>query len=235
MSRKILFVVSALLLSTVLVGASLVWARAQEGVSPEDCQVVKVVLEPIQPGETSSQVVETDCADEPAETVFLEPLQPDELIPPTIEDEGDLVNGIVHGPSTESGYRCVIFLEPIQPGQRFSEASEPVCSRGSIESVHGVSLSSSFLITRFYDNTNYGTLLVEYFGSSACSSTVSYGVASLPSNLNNKFASGRAYSNCDHINVYDFSSYGDPSYACGANCSSFFALNDEVSSWTSSD
>lgn len=126
--------------------------------------------------------------------------------------------------------RCVIFLEPIQPGESSSKASTPVCSTGKVDSVNGYSLATSYLIVRFYDNTNYNTLLVEYYGGSACSPSISYGVESLPSNLNNKFASGMSYSNCNYIWVYDFSGYGGPSWTC-AGCSTFYALNDHVTSW----
>lgn len=175
------------------------------------------------------------------QVVVLEPIHQGEegwavdWVEPSAVNQGDAVNGIVRGPSGETDYRCVVLLEPIQPGEQFSKASEPVCSRGAIDSINGVSLDSSYLIARFYDRTNYTTLLVEYYGSSACSPTISYGIPDLPDNLDNKFASGRAYSNCDHIYVYDFNNYGGPSYSCGANCSSFYALNDEVSSWRTTD
>lgn len=223
MLRKVLFVIGALLLVGVLVGAGLSRgvARAQGGT---------IVLEP--------WAVELDSGDENFETVVLEPIQPgDEGW--TVESEpvaqGEAVNGIVRGPSNETGYRCVVLLEPVRPGEQFSKASEPVCSDGRVDTVNGVSLDSSYLIAKFYDRTNYTTLLVEYYGSSACSPTISYGVPDLPDNLDNRFASGQAYSNCDHIYVYDFNNSSGPSYSCGANCPSFYALNGEVSSWRTTD
>ena len=150
-------------------------------------------------------------------------------------DQGDAVNGIVRGPSGETEYRCVVLLEPIQPGEQFSKASEPVCSRGAIDSINGVSLDSSYLIAKFYDYTNYGNLLVEYYGASPCSPAASYGIPDLPDNLDDKFASGKVYSDCDNLYVYDFDHYQGPSYHCGPNCWSFHALNDEVSSWRTTD
>ena len=180
----------------------------------------------------------SDCAEYPC-VVFLEPIRPGEkgwaVEPSESGDQGDAVNGIVRGPSGETEYRCVVLLEPIQPGEQFSRASEPVCSRGAIDSINGVSLDSIYLITKFYDETNYTNLLVEYYGASPCSPTVSYGVPDLPDNLDNKFASGHAYSNCDHTTVHDRNGYRDPSYACGANCPTFYALNDHVSSWEATD
>lgn len=223
MLRKVLFVIGALLLVGVLVGAGLSRGvtRAQGGT---------IVLEP--------WAVELDSGDENFETVVLEPIQPGDegwTVEPEPVAQGEAVNGIVRGPSNETGYRCVVLLEPVRPGEQFSKASEPVCSDGRVDTVNGVSLDSSYLIAKFYDRTNYTTLLVEYYGSSACSPTISYGVPDLPDNLDNRFASGHAYSNCDHIYVYDFNNYSGPSYSCGANCPSFYALNDEVSSWRTTD
>ncbi len=209
MLKKVLFVIDALLLVGVLMGACVSRGMAQ-----------------------------TDSSDEAFETVVLEPIRPGDEgwhVEPEPVDQGEAVNGIVRGPSDEAAYRCVVLLEPVQLGEQFSKASEPVCSDGRIDAVNGVSLDSSYLIAKFYDRTNYTTLLVEYYGSSACSPTTSYGVPDLPDNLDNRFASGRAYSNCDHIYVYDFNNYSGPSYSCGANCPSFYALNDEVSSWRTTD
>lgn len=207
MLGKVLFVIGALLLAGVLVGAGV-------------------------------RVIQADSAAEAFETVLLDPIRPGDdgwSVEPEPIDQGEEVNGIVAGPSNERVYRCVVLLEPIRPGEQSSKASEPVCSDGPINTVNGVSLDSSYLIAKFYDWTNYGILLVEYYGSSACSPTTSYGVPDLPDNLDNRFASGQAYSNCDHIYVYDFNNYSGPSYPCGANCSSFYALNDEVSSWQVTD
>lgn len=173
------------------------------------------------------------------EQVFLEPIRPGEkgwtVEPDPFEDQGEAVNGFVKGSSGEAAYRCVVYLKPIKPGESASEASGPVCASGTIDAVGGFSIDSSYLITKFYDRTNYRSLLIEYYGSSPCSSGIEYGVTDLPDNLDNKFASGKAYSDCDHIGVYDFNDYSGPSYSCGANCSSFYALNDEVSSWTAGD
>ena len=249
MLRKVLFVVGVLLLAGGLLGGGLNRISAQAtGSNPtsagteETCPsgyVSVALIEPIQPKEQSSKVLEQDCQpiDDAFEEIVLDPIRPGEegwVVRPSVP-EGDLVNGIVTGPSGETEYRCVVLLEPVQPGEEFSRASEPICSRGVIDAINGFSLDSSYLIAKFYDRTNYANLLVEYYGPVACSSTVSYGVSDLPDNLDNKFASGQAYSNCDCIYVYDFNSYSGPSYSCGANCPSFYALNDEVSSWRTTD
>lgn len=146
-------------------------------------------------------------------------------------DQGERVNGIIQGPSEETSQRCLFFLEPIQLGETSSKISHKVCTSGPVDSIDGIQLDSSYLIAKFYNWTGYLWLLAEYYRSSACSPTISYGVVDLPDSLDNKFVSGKAYSDCDHIQVYDFNNYSGPSYSCGASCSSFYALNDHVSSW----
>jgi len=163
--------------------------------------------------------------------VYLEPIHPDEFEIEQVIDQGERVNGIIHGPSNETDHRCLVYLEPIQPGETSSKVSKIVCTAGPVESIDGMSLDSSYLIAKFYNWTGYTWLLVEYYGSLACSPTISYGVVDLPDSLDNKFASGKAYSDCDQIQVYDLNNYSGPTYSCGASCSSFYALNDHVSSW----
>ena len=163
--------------------------------------------------------------------IFLDPIHPDDMISEQEIDQGERVNGIVQGPSSETELRCLFYLEPIQPGETSSKISKTVCTSGPVDSIDGISLDSSYLIAKFYNWTGYLWLLAEYYGSSACSSTISYGVVDLPDSLDNKFASGKSYSDCDHIQVYDFNNYSGPSYSCGATCSSFYAINDHVSSW----
>lgn len=240
MFKKVILVLALLIFSSSQVGASV-----QVPVSPEEgCPegyFSAVTLAPIEAGETSSKIVAQECRpiEETVLTEMLQPLSPEEweAARPAEEweSQGEAVNGIVHGPSDEAEYHCVVWLEPIQPGEQFSEASEPTCAKGPIETINGVSLESNFLIAKFYNRTNYASLLIEYYGAQACSSQVSYGVGDLPDDLDNKFASGQAFSSCDQIDVYDFNYHTGASYSCGANCPSFYALNDEVSSWRASD
>lgn len=234
MLRKVLYSMVVLL----LVGGALAWNQwaAAQSVQNETCPpgyTQYAVLEPVQEGAQASKITDQGCkpVEEARELVFLDPIRPGdagwEIAPYQPTEQAK----VVQGPSEETVYRCVIFLDPIQPGEESSKASAPVCSAQKIDTVDGHSLDSSYLIAKFYDNTGYSTLLVEYYGVSACSSTISYGATSLPSSLNNKFASGQSYSNCNIIYVHDFTDYGGPNYACGPNCSSFYALNDNVSSW----
>jgi hypothetical protein len=89
-----------------------------------------------------------------------------------------------------------------------------------------------YLIAKFYDNPNYGSLLIEYYGAYPCSQGYSYGRPDLRADgVNNQFASGQGFSTCNLITVYDFYNYSGPFYACGPDCPTFYALNDAVSSW----
>lgn len=231
MLKKVLFIISALLLlAGGLGGAALIRARAIEGPCPPG-HVSIALLDPILPGEQGSKIVEQDCQPSAEyESVVLEPLRPEDMEIPEPRPTG--ISPIVRGPSDFPEYRCVVVLEPIREGEEFSEASEPVCGSGLIDSVKGVSLESLYLIAKFYDNTNYRALLIEYYGQYPCSAGYSYGRPDLRvDGVDNRFASGQGFSTCNLITVYDLYNYSGPSYACGPNCPTFYALNDKVSSW----
>lgn len=236
MLRKALFVIGALL----LVGVPRWWAgmspRATqasitEGVCPPG-YVQFGVLEPIQPGEQGSEVVDQGCRPlDEVEAVVLEPLGPEELAKP--EYQPTETSATVRGPSDSAEYRCVVVLKPLEEG---GGASEAVCGRGRIESVGGIPLQSLYLIAKFYDNTDYRSLLREYYGQYPCSAGYSYDRPDLSvDGVDSRFASGQGFSSCDRITVYDLYNYTGPEYSCGPNCSTFGALNDEVSSWRITD
>jgi hypothetical protein len=240
MLRKLLIVLGVFLLGGGLIVALMGRLPARVIASDElDCPpgyVHLVELEPLQDSETSSNPVDLGCEpiSEDVQMVTLKPIHPGdegwEVRPyePTEKSE------IVFGPSEETSYRCVFYLHPITPGEQASKVSEPVCSDGLIDTINGISLESTYLIAKFYDNINYTNLLVEYYGASPCSSTVSYGVAALPGNLGYKFSSVQSFSNCNLIEIYEFSNFNGPFYACGPECSDFYALNNHVSSWETS-
>lgn len=201
MMKKVLYIFGVLILAGAILAVGLSRATATAN---QDVGAVEEILTPIHPG------------DEGWETKPYVPTERSET---------------VRGPSQETVFRCVSYLEPLQPGEETSKESKMVCSSGAISSVDGISLESSFLIAKFYDNTNYGSLLIEYYGPSACSDSISYGKTTLPGDLDNKFTSGKVFSDCNLIRFYDFANYSGPSYSCGPNCSSFYALNNYVSSW----
>lgn len=238
--RSILLASVGLAVLVGLVGTLVV--RAQSGAAAVSSSaaavswVRQVVLEPMRPGEQASKAIAEKLVARPSDVkqVVLEPMRPEDLERP--EYKPTETSPIVRGPSDSPEYRCVVVLEPIQAGEEFSRASEPVCGRGLIDSVGDVSLESSYLIAKFYDNTNYQTLLIEYYGPSPCSSTVSYGRPDLRDDgVDDRFASGKGFSSCDLVTVYDLYNYGAPEYSCGPDCWSFYALNDAVSSWKAED
>lgn len=230
MWRKKWLIVGILILMGGLL-AALTTVKAQEverSCSPGANLVV--LLDPILPGELGSKVVAQWCQEVAPEkgSVVLEPQRPEELEPP--EYRPTETSPVVRGPSDSAAYRCVIVLKPLEEG---GGASEPVCGRGRIESVGGVSLASLYLIAKFYDKTDYGSLLIEYYGQYPCSAGYSYGRPDLRvDGVDNRFASGQGFSTCNLVTVYDLYDYSGPSYACGPNCPTFHALNDAVSSWT---
>lgn len=235
MLKKISLAMGVLLLAGILVwaGISRVAAHSNTEDSCPPGYVESVVLDPIQPGEHGSQAVDKSCrpADEEVATAVLEPLSPEEMERP--EYQPTETSPIVQGPSDSAEYRCVIVLTPLEEG---GGASEPVCGKGRIESVDGVSLESLYLIAKFYDNANYGSLLIEYYGQYPCSAGYSYGRPDLRvDGVDNRFASGQGFSSCDLLTVYDLYNYQGPQYSCGPSCPSFYALNDEVSAWEIKD
>jgi hypothetical protein len=201
MMRKVVYIFGVLILAGAILAVGLSGVSATAN---QDVGVVEENLTPIHPGDEGWEV---------------KPYVPTEK------------SETVRGPSQETAYGWVSYLEPLQPGEETSKESKMVCSTGAISSIDGISLDSSFLIAKFYDNTNYGSLLIEYYGPSACSDSISYGKTTLPGDLDNKIALGKVFSDCNLIYVYDFANYSGPSYSCGPNCSSFYALNNYVSSW----
>ncbi|MBC7228499.1 MAG: hypothetical protein H5T61_14910 [Thermoflexales bacterium] len=230
MGRKKWLLVGILLLVGGLLGtAAIVRAQTTTGSCPPGAHLA-VLLDPILPGEQASKVVAQWCEETAPEKtdVVLEPLRPEELEQP--EYRPVETSPIVQGPSDSKEYRCVVVLKPLEEG---GGASEPVCGRGRIETVDGVSLASLYLIAKFYDNTDYRSLLIEYYGAYPCSAGYSYGRPDLRTDgVDNRFASGQGFSTCNLVTVYDLYNYSGPSYACGPNCPTFHALNDVISSWT---
>ncbi len=236
MLRNVLFASGALLLISILVGAGVsgMGVRVDSaGVSCPPGYVESVVLEPIQPGEQGSEVIERSCrpSDGEVEAVVLEPLSPEEMERP--EYQPTETSPIVRGPSDSTEYRCVVVLKPLEEG---GAAVEPVCARGRIESVDGVSLESLYLLAKFYDWTDYRLLLQEFYGPYPCSPEYSYGRPDLRlAGADNRFASGQGSSSCDRVTVYDGYDYTGPAYSWGPKGSTFYALNDEVGSWKIED
>ncbi|NLA80002.1 MAG: hypothetical protein GX853_04545 [Chloroflexi bacterium] len=126
---------------------------------------------------------------------------------------------------------CYVLLEPVKDNQIASNVLSIECNLSAAEIETKFHVSTTYLLAQFYDNVNYGNIIVHFGGPEQCSDTVSYQVSSLPSNLNNRMSSGSGFSGCYNIKVYDLINFGGDSYSCRNNCPSFESLNDRVSSW----
>jgi len=232
---NITIVIVLLLLVGVLVTASASSRQERQEHSCPPGFTSAALLEPIPEGGNSSKVLSEWCVEANEDPSFVQMLDPVDPAAFQVEDNNHSLvetNEIVMGPSLAEGYRCVVLLEPIAEGETESKIIGEVCSDKSINEINGVDLSSVYLIAKFYDRTNYKTMLKEYFGSIPCSPGVSYGRNDLADDgLDNRFESGSAFSSCNAIEVFDFVNHTGPTYACGANCPSFYALNNAVSSW----
>ena len=124
---------------------------------------------------------------------------------------------------------CNVLLEPLQPGSATSSILEINCGNKSNLPVFKV--NTTYHLASFFDKVNFDSVLIQYYGSSMCSSNVSYGVGQVSSSVDNRISSGSGFSGCNNIYVYDLANYAGDSASCFANCSSFGSLNDRVSSW----
>lgn len=129
----------------------------------------------------------------------------------------------------ESNVICYVLLEPLQPGQTTSNIIEIQC--GNDAHKLDSELNSAYFIASFFDKINFKEVLIQYYGPSLCSDSISYGIAQLSETVDNRISSGSGYSGCNNIYVYDLPNFSGDSASCFANCSSFGTLNDRVSSW----
>lgn len=232
--KNILFLISL----SLIVLAFTAWVPVDQEEQGHSCPpgfASAALLEPIPENGSSSKVLSEWCVEvneDPSSSQFLEPRDPSSFQTEESEIFINEENETVMGPSLSESYRCVVLLEPIAEGETESKVLGEVCSNNAINEIGGIDLSSSYLVAKFYDRTDYRSLLKEYYGSIPCSSGVSYGRNDLSDDkLDNKFESGSAFSSCNHIEVFDFANHSGVTYACGANCSSFYALNNAVTSW----
>jgi len=121
MIKKVILILGLLMVTCGLVRAG-IQATAQGEKGCPDGYVSVITLAPIQLGEFSSRVARQECrpVEEAVETEMIQPMSPGEFEaarpPDEWADQGEAVNGMVTEPSDDSGYRCVVLLEPIQPG-----------------------------------------------------------------------------------------------------------------------
>lgn len=94
----------------------------------------------------------------------------------------------------------------------------------------GVSTMASVAIGTEYNQTFYGGSSNTYFASSTCSSSTTWEVDYVGNSWNDLFESGKGFGGCDRNRKFKASQFGGDSILCTPNCSSYGALNNEVSS-----
>jgi hypothetical protein len=166
--------------------------------------------------------------------------------------------GVIPGSPNE--LHCAYMLQPVGPGDTpgviaavpslmgcYESASEAIFvgTGGAVRvperfagealtqevlDAYGAESASQFLIGREYNNTNFINLLAEYFASAACTNSRGWQIAYVGDGHNDKFESGRGFSNCDWNYKYEHADFRGARRECSPNCSSYQALRNQVSS-----
>ncbi len=119
-------------------------------------------------------------------------------------------------------------LDPsTRPGEVTNDLLNPV--DGSISPMTQVVIGIDWDSTNFIGNSF--TWVANDYG---CSSTIQYGVPTMPSGWDNRVSSARGYSNCNYFYHYQNTNYSGTSIACHTDCSSMGTLDKATSSerWT---
>lgn len=94
----------------------------------------------------------------------------------------------------------------------------------------GVSTMASVAIGTEYNQTGFGGSSNTYFASSTCTSSTTWEVSYVGDLWNDNFESGKGFGGCDRNRKFKASQFGGDSILCTPNCSTYGALNNEVSS-----
>jgi hypothetical protein len=94
--------------------------------------------------------------------------------------------------------------------------------------------SSSVLIGTEWIETGFTSSSKSYFAASTCSDLLTWEVGYVTDAWNDRFESGKGFGGCDRNRKFQHAQFAGSSLLCTPNCSSYGALNDEVSSlrWT---
>lgn len=88
---------------------------------------------------------------------------------------------------------------------------------------------ADYLIGTEWYNTGYTGSSVSYWATGDCIGQT-WGVAYVGATHNDKFESGKGFASCDRNKKFEHADYGGAVRTCLPNCSSYQALNNEVSS-----
>ncbi|KAA3647671.1 MAG: hypothetical protein DWQ07_01425 [Chloroflexi bacterium] len=151
---------------------------------------------------------------------------------------------------------CVVQIEPVQPGEKYSEMSKPVCFETFAEAAYFASggvvrlaadfeaaeatehilnppgIRRSTVIGVDYDLSGFGGNTISWTTSNpnGCSGGSTYAASSMPSGWANKVSSARSYQGCGTYNHYDLTNYGGSVHDCGYSCSSMGAMDNQTES-----
>jgi hypothetical protein len=81
-----------------------------------------------------------------------------------------------------------------------------------------------------WDGQNYTGSGVVYEVASTCTTTTSWVLNYVGDTWNDRFESGKGYGGCNRNKKFEHADYGGAVRTCKPNCTSYEALNNEVSS-----
>lgn len=90
--------------------------------------------------------------------------------------------------------------------------------------------ASSVLIGTEFDGSSFGGGSESYFAPSTCSASVSWSVANVGAEWNDRFQSGKGFGGCDTNRKYQHEDFAGDVRTCTPNCMDYAALANEVTS-----
>ncbi|MBC7227447.1 MAG: hypothetical protein H5T61_09450 [Thermoflexales bacterium] len=238
-----LVVLGLVVLGLVLGGAA--WAQAGD----TSCVVS---IQPYRPGQPVPPVSEPRCfpsLEDALKGLRLEPVRP------TPTPSAALPN--LDFPLRD-GNHCVVNIEPLQPGERFSRIRPVGCFASFSEAIavatdgalqlppdwnpadglpEGPAPAQGNVVVGIdYEGANFtgSTLVWETDHTPGCSDGTSFVAPSMPAGWNDRVSSARSYSGCNHYYHYEHTNFGGAVLDCGGSCSNMGVMDNQTSSerWT---
>jgi hypothetical protein len=144
---------------------------------------------------------------------------------------------VVHADLVELGCFAT-YAEAVEAGTegalRLDDGAAPSTLSESDVAEATATAGSSVLIGTEWVETGYTSTSKSYFASATCSDLLTWEVGYVTDAWNDRFESGKGFGGCDRNRKFQHSQFGGSSILCTPNCSTYGALNDEVSSlrWT---
>ncbi len=248
--KSVLWVSVSLALLVGLVGVVVVWAQSGAEENPPHAVARALTEEELAAGEE----MEVHYFDSYEEAMEFTGADPADFQPPTSSDVDTPLTDSFAAP--EPRQHCVVQIEPLQPGQTASKASEPVCFDNFSDAIFAATggtvrlpLSiepgkvtedmlvppgplSSTVVGIDYSESNFSgsTLTWTTSNPNGCFDGSVYVAPSMPSGWANVVSSARSYQGCAHYYHYDYPNYGDPVIDCGYSCSTMGSMDNQTES-----